>query len=498
MPFSIIHINSNLDNFIKCRFRVTDFSGHLLFQLIKFYQDLQDFSLCKIYLSFNTGTLMIRVENLCIYFLLMQSCNLYSAQTTLLIKIPTRSRPYQFFKTLDSYYQHLSFTIPYTFLISCDVDDETMNNPQIINRLQHYPNLEFSFSANKSKVEAYNKDIDKFEFDILIAASDDMVPIVRDFDIAINNAIHNDFPDLDGVLNLNDGAIGGQCNTIPIIGRAFYERFGYIYNPAYSALVCNVELTNISKILKKEKIIDQVLIKHMHPAWGLAPIDDLYRKNESHHNQDLQTFNVRRAAHFDLTQGEINQVTPKLWSILICTIEGREKSFNRLYTTLHDQITTLHLNDQIEILYCKDKRGEHTIGHKRNILIDQSVGKYISFIDDDDEVRHNYIEIIYEKLLKNPDCVSLMGIITVNGENPKKFIHSIQYDHYFEENNVYYRPPNHLNPIRRSIACQFVFPDKNFSEDTSWAMAIANSRLLLAEEIIYTPYYFYFYDELKK
>lgn len=426
---------------------------------------------------------------------LILSFNLCATQTTLLIKIPTRSRPHQFFRNLDRFYQHLSYTVPYTFLITCDEDDATMNNTQIIRRLKSYPNLEFSFSQNPSKVTAFNKDVDLMEFDIVLAAHDDMEPVVKNFDKIIVDTMVEHFPNLDGVLNFNDGFVGGQCNTLPVIGRNFYRRFGYLYHPAYKALVCNVELTMVSKILKKEKVIDSVIIRHNHPAWGAGPKDALYDKNEKFHHQDLALFLQRRSTLFDVQEEDIAQATKKRWSILICTIEGREEAFTKLCAKLKEQAQKRGLEDEIEILSFKDKKGEHTVGFKRNQLLAESHGEYVSYIDDDDDVSENFISMIYEKLCKKPDCVSLVGIITFNGTNAKKFIHSIKYNRYFEDNNIYFRPPNHLNPIKRSIAIQFNFPEKNMGEDTDWAMAIAQSGLLKKEEVIDTPYYFYLYKD---
>ena len=258
--------------------------------------------------------------------------------TSLLIKIPTRSRPHQFFRNLDKFYQKLSYKLDYKFLISCDKDDSSMNNPSVIKRLENYPNLEFSFSDNLSKVEAFNKDIDKYKFDILLAAHDDMEPIAKNFDLIIADNMLKNFPDFDGVLNFNDGFVGAQCNTLPVVGKNFYKRFGYIYNPEYKALVCNVELTNVSKILKKEKVIDTVIIKHNHPAWNAGLKDALYDKNEKYHEQDIETFLKRRANFFDLSKEEISIATPRFWSILICTIEGREQSFEALCAKLKNQI----------------------------------------------------------------------------------------------------------------------------------------------------------------
>lgn len=416
------------------------------------------------------------------------------AQPSLLISMATRGRPHQFFTNLNNLYKHLSYEVPYRILISCDTDDASMNTPTIIRRLESYPNLEFTFNENKTKIEATNRNIDNYEFDMLLVMHDDMQAMVKEFDKILVDTMTTTFPDFDGVLNLNDGFVGGQCNTIPVIGRKFYDRFGYIYNPEYTALVGNLELTYVSKILKKECVVDQVLIRHNHPAWSAGNHDDIYKRSADHFDRDLQTFTRRRERGFDLSDEMLAQATPMLWSILICTIDGREESFNRLCKTLTEQINALGLQDQVEVLACKDARGEHTIGFKRNVLMQMSSGLYTQFADDDDEVSDDFIKTIHAKLQNKPDCVSLVGIITTNGAHPKKFIHSIAYDKYFEENDVYYRPPNHLNPIKRSVAIQFAFPEKNFGEDTDWAMLIANSKLLKTEEVVDTPYYFYQFD----
>jgi hypothetical protein len=416
-----------------------------------------------------------------------------AAQPSMLISIATRGRPQQFFRNLNNLYKHLSYDIPYRILISCDIDDESMNNATVIKRLESYPSLEFNFGANKNKIEACNRNIGENEFDILLAMHDDMQVVVKGFDKIIVDTMTAMFPDFDGVLNLNDGYVGAQCNTIPVVGRKFYDRFGYLYNPEYSALVANLELTYVSKILKKECVVDQVLIRHNHPAWNAGSHDDIYKRSADYYDQDFQTFKRRREGGFDISDEMLAVATPKLWSILICTIEGREESFGRLCKQLTEQINALGLQDKIEILACKDVRGQNTVGFKRNSLMQSSSGVYTQFVDDDDKVCDNFIAMIYERLLKKPDCVSLTGVITTNGTDARKFIHSIAYDHYFEKDNVYFRPPNHLNPIKRSIAIQFAFPEKNFGEDTDWAMSIADSKLLKTEEVIDTPYYFYLY-----
>ena len=184
----------------------------------------------------------------------------------------------------------------------------------------------------------------------------------------------------------------------------------------------------------------------------------------------------------------------KVWSILICTLEERKDSFNKIYNKLQKQIADSNLEYQVEILFFSDNR-EHTVGFKRNTLLKQSKGRYVCFVDDDDDVHDRYIAMIYEKLQQNPDCVSLVGIMTTNGQNQEVFKHSIEYNNkYCKENGVYLRPPNHLNPIKGDIARQFLFPETNFGEDYNWAVSLAQSGLLKTEAVLNEPYYFYLYD----
>jgi len=425
-------------------------------------------------------------------FILLITSNLFANFPKLLIKMPTRSRPAKFFKNLDKYYQHMSFEYPYEFLITCDEDDVAMNNANVIKRLESYPNLKFTFGKNSSKVEAVNKDLESYDFDVLLVASDDMEPVVRNFDKIIIETMQKNFSDFDGVLNFNDGTIGGSCNTLPVIGKKFYDRFKYVYHPEYKSFECNVELTLVSKILKKEKIINNVIIRHNHPAWGKGIWDDLYEKNQQFYDHDRKLFLLKQKNNFDLSDNDLISGTSKDLSILICTLEERSEQFQNLFNKLNKQIQDLNLEDKVELLFYKDNR-ENSVGTKRNSLLEQSSGKYVCFADDDDDVHDNYIKMLHDKLKTNPDCVSLTGIITFNGSGPKRFIHSIRYNAYSQDADNYYRPPNHLNAIKRSIAIQFQFPETYYGEDTDWAMQICKSGLLKKEEVINEPYYFYLY-----
>lgn len=179
-----------------------------------------------------------------------------------------------------------------------------------------------------------------------------------------------------------------------------------------------------------------------------------------------------------------------LLSILIPTVAKRSGLLSVLLQELYRQIGS----QPVEVLVHK---GEGTTGKKRNELLASAKGEYVCFIDDDDAVSHKYIEMVLTALRSKPDCVSLTGLMTTNGKNPRTFIHSVRYSAYFEQDSIYFRPPNHLNTIRRDIAVKFPFPNKTFGEDTAWAMKLCKAGVLKNEVYIEETLYYYQYKTNK-
>ena len=184
-------------------------------------------------------------------------------------------------------------------------------------------------------------------------------------------------------------------------------------------------------------------------------------------------------------------------SILIPTIDKRSKMLVALMKELTGQIFKANCYPfEIEVLTNKE---DLTIGEKRNKLLEEAQGKYVCFVDDDDEVSKDYVNLLIEGINKDVDCCSLKGIITFDNETPEIFEHSIKYKEYKTTDNdiMYERYPNHLNCIKSSIAKQFKFPAIDFGEDTLWATQIFNSGLINTEHYIDKVLYHYKYDTNK-
>jgi hypothetical protein len=239
----------------------------------------------------------------------------------ILFKYPTRGRPLKFFRSLDRYYELMTGS-NFEFVISIDGDDETMNNHEVTSLLSRYQNLSFIVGNSKNKIEAINADLSGKDFDILVLVSDDMIPEINGFDDIIRAEMEKNYPDRDGVLWFFDGW-RRDLNTLCILGKNYYDRFGYIYHPAYKSFWCDTEFTEVANMLEKQVFIDNVIIRHLHPDVVMQDKnaftkfneilpefvehksfghDATWQKNSLPGDPDKDVYQERRFKNFDLEQ----------------------------------------------------------------------------------------------------------------------------------------------------------------------------------------------------
>lgn len=178
-------------------------------------------------------------------------------------------------------------------------------------------------------------------------------------------------------------------------------------------------------------------------------------------------------------------------SILVCTLPERLAYMSRLTEQLEPQMR----NNPVELLTDASPRPV-PIGRKRNALLKRATGDYVAFVDDDDRVSTFYVNRIIDAIKHRPDCVGINGFIQFDGKNGKRFIHTRTCNEWCEKQGVYWRYPNHLNPIRRELALQAGFPDdSNFGEDKAFSDRV--KPLLKTEVMIDEIIYWYDYRATK-
>jgi hypothetical protein len=217
----------------------------------------------------------------------------------LIIKFPTRNRPNKFLKVLDTYVRYLDDKTT-EIIVSCDTDDISMNEDYIQDVIEQYDNVKLIYGNNKTKIEAINANLDNIDFDIVLLASDDMIPIVKGFDTIIKNKMIENYPDTDGIVWFNDGYQGNKLNTLCILGKKYYDRFGYIYNPEYVSVWSDNEFMDVGNILGRQTYFDEVIIKHEHPDWGFGDRDIIHLTNSNYESHDRGVYEKRKQINFEL------------------------------------------------------------------------------------------------------------------------------------------------------------------------------------------------------
>lgn len=181
-------------------------------------------------------------------------------------------------------------------------------------------------------------------------------------------------------------------------------------------------------------------------------------------------------------------------SILVCSTHNRYNTFlPKILDQLFGQLKKLdpERQKQVEILALIDNK-TIMLGTKRNNLIDISKGEYVVFVDDDDRVADDYIESILEATAQNPDVITFIASVSLNGERPKPCHYSSIYEADFNEPDRYHRLPNHIMCVRREFAEQVRFKPILYGEDSDYSKRL--KPLLNTEFHIGKTLYFYDYN----
>ena len=414
-----------------------------------------------------------------------------TSQIRIHVRMPTRKRHDQAARVLELYKKMAGR--PITTEVVVDEDDSAQN--EIYKRLGVD---RITVGRHQSKIEAVNAGSFK-DWDVLILASDDMVPVANGYAARIADDMNMFFPMFDGALHYSDGYQNANLCTLPVLGRRLYEAFdSKVYDPAYRSLFCDQEQTYLLRNMRRLQFINQMIIEHRHHCVRKSSYDESYKRNDSLWGRDQATYMQRKANTLPHAQFAFN--SPPLWlSVLICALPSRIDKLRSLLDHLWGQILAVHgdgwsARRKVEVLI---DGGQGTVGEKRQRLLASAQGHFVCYIDDDDRIAEDYIRRIVSAIERDPsvDCTSLMGIMITDGQNPKRFDHSNRYSSWATVGDIYVRNPNHLNSIRREHALKTGFQALNKGEDLDYSSRI---KPLLKKEADLGPAPIYYYDFLRR
>lgn len=234
----------------------------------------------------------------------------------ILIKFPTRSRPKKFFAGLDNILATANDLKNITIVITADYNDTTMYNAETLTQYKTYlgthKNLTLIFGESQNKVHAINRDMEKFtDWDIVVVFSDDMEFVVKGWDDTVRYQFKELYANFDGNLHFNDGYVDDRCCTMLIMGKRYHDRFGYLYNPEYDSLECDVEHTIVAKKLKRIAYFKTPIAHHNHPVntGKTQDIDAQLKFTEAQGAKDRITYTRRAKINYGLTDAYLLKET---------------------------------------------------------------------------------------------------------------------------------------------------------------------------------------------
>lgn len=224
----------------------------------------------------------------------------------ILVAMPTRNRPERALRALSLAMQHQMGTGVVHYHLLIDQDDEYLAEyKSLVDAFaSEHVTLAISMNKEQTKITACNESVSSFkgDWDILLLLSDDFMCEYPSWDLRVReayrlSALSREF-DLDMVYFTNDGFTFPTLNTLPILGKTYYDRFGYVYHPSYKSWYCDNEMMMVSRRLVKEKMDRIVLFRHDHPFRTGAKTDPLYIKNDAYQYEDRKNFEHRQSVNF--------------------------------------------------------------------------------------------------------------------------------------------------------------------------------------------------------
>lgn len=154
-----------------------------------------------------------------------------------------------------------------------------------------------------------------------------------------------------------------------------------------------------------------------------------------------------------------------VWTILIATIGRREARFTELLEQLMPQVLAHSGQVTVSALW---NNGERPLAEVRQDLVQGANSRYVSFVDDDDQLPEYYVDEVVKRL-DGVDYVGWQMQCYVDGVPLKPTYHSLRYGRWSDDQLGFYRDVSHLNPVLTSIAKCVDYRDGDPPEDVAWA-----------------------------
>lgn len=329
---------------------------------------------------------------------------------------------------------------------------------------------------------------------ILMQGNDDFVMRTYGWDVMVEEA----FAESKDKILMVHGSDGGSCHEKfgihPIVHKRWVNAVGYFIAPYFSSDFGDTWLNEVANGLDRRKYLPFV-VEHMHHIYGKAEVDQTTRDRLRRHGQDDVHAVYRKlehARHADIAKLKklINTPVQKeevKFSILILTQPSRREFLKRLLATLKPQVDKVK-GVEIDIRMFDPAL---SLGNNRQVMRENARGEYSCFVDDDDLVPDNYVELILSCLGGGVDYVGFRMQCYVDGTALQPTYHSLKYNKWYSDSNGHYRDLSHLNPIKNDLALKVTMAG-GYGEDSRWSEDLRKLDVVKTEAYIAQCMYLYY------
>lgn len=162
-------------------------------------------------------------------------------------------------------------------------------------------------------------------------------------------------------------------------------------------------------------------------------------------------------------------------SVLICSVPERAEMLAILLDKLAKQKDYLrHYHaalGQVEFLVNDTARftdGGLSIGAKRQVLLNQSKGTYVCYLDDDEDISPDYLETILRLCYEHKDVGTFRSLAKLSNSWVLVDMRLGNENEQINADRITKRPPWHVCPVKSELAKLVKFGNSNYGEDWDW------------------------------
>lgn len=171
----------------------------------------------------------------------------------------------------------------------------------------------------------------------------------------------------------------------------------------------------------------------------------------------------------------MNNTGVTILSVLVPSIPERSDLLTRINSLLHKQLIQLWRDHpmlgDVEIVFKNSKsflNGGLSIGKKREWLVKAAMGKYLCFLDDDEDIAPNYIETLMRLCQHDVDVVTFRNLTRTDTYWTVVDMSLKNHNEEATPERIVKRLPWHICPVKNEYAKLYDFEDSNYSEDWTW------------------------------